>query len=106
MADPPKRSQITLHSEASEVDRVHSTLVGGHGNHLRSNGISADGGEGCNPYVIDGKPTLLSQVEKAMTLLAFDDLSQCPVNDLVENQQRLKVSSELNTTLLRQQHNA
>lgn len=36
-----------------------------------------------------------------MSLLAFEDISKSPLSALVENSQRIKISSELNSELLK-----
>lgn len=38
-----------------------------------------------------------------MSLLAFQDISKSPLADLVENSQRIKISSEVNYELLKSQ---
>jgi hypothetical protein len=43
----------------------------------------------------------MESVEKVMGLLAYDDISKSPLCDLVENSQRIKISSELNYELLK-----
>ena len=43
----------------------------------------------------------MENIEKVMGLLAFEDISKSPLYDLVENSQRIKISSELNYELLK-----
>lgn len=48
-------------------------------------------------------PQFLSELERTMALLAFDDMSKCPVADLLEPAQRQKTASELNAAILTSQ---
>lgn len=48
-------------------------------------------------------PQFLSELERTMALLAFEDMSKCPVADLLEPSQRLKTASELNAAILTSQ---
>ncbi|CAD8131907.1 unnamed protein product [Paramecium octaurelia] len=45
------------------------------------------------------QPHLIDEIEKAMSLLAYKDLSKCPLNHLTQNSQRIKVASEVNQQL-------
>lgn len=36
-----------------------------------------------------------------MSLLAFEDFSKSPISELVENSQRIKISSNINSNLLK-----
>ena len=45
----------------------------------------------------------MDSLEKVMSLLAFPDISKSPLADLVENSQRIKISSEVNYELLKSQ---
>ena len=45
----------------------------------------------------------MDSLEKVMSLLAFQDISKSPLADLVENSQRIKISSEVNYELLKSQ---
>lgn len=43
----------------------------------------------------------MDQVEKVMSLLAFEDPTKSSLGDLVQNAQKIKVASEVNHELLR-----
>lgn len=45
----------------------------------------------------------MDQVEKVMSLLAFEDPSKSGLSELVENSQKIKVASEVNHELLKAQ---
>ena len=45
----------------------------------------------------------VDQVERVMSLLAFEDPSKSSLSELVENSQKIKVASEVNHQLLRAQ---
>ena len=45
----------------------------------------------------------MDSLEKVRSLLAFQDISKSPLSDLVENSQRIKISSEVNYELLKSQ---
>jgi len=45
-------------------------------------------------------PQFLSELEQTMALLAFDDQSNSPVRELMDNRQRQKTASELNAAIL------
>eukprot|EP01100_Stratorugosa_tubuloviscum_P008432 TRINITY_DN351_c1_g1_i1.p1 TRINITY_DN351_c1_g1~~TRINITY_DN351_c1_g1_i1.p1 ORF type:complete len:249 (-),score=104.93 TRINITY_DN351_c1_g1_i1:637-1347(-) len=45
-------------------------------------------------------PELLEELEKIMTLLAFEDQSKCPFNQLLSFEQRQKTASEVNAAIL------
>eukprot|EP01027_Heterolobosea_sp_BB2_P020602 GEZU01029400.1.p1 GENE.GEZU01029400.1~~GEZU01029400.1.p1 ORF type:complete len:226 (-),score=54.14 GEZU01029400.1:67-744(-) len=45
----------------------------------------------------------LEELEKTMALLAFEDMSNCPVRDLLDTSQRQKTASELNAAILTNQ---
>lgn len=45
----------------------------------------------------------LSEIEKTMSLLAFENLKDCPVHCLMEQSQRQKTASELNSAILESQ---
>lgn len=48
-------------------------------------------------------PQFLSELERTMALLAFEDMAKCPVADLLEPTQRQKTASELNAAILTSQ---
>lgn len=48
-------------------------------------------------------PRFLTELERTMALLAFEDKSKCPVADLLEPAQRQKTASELNAAILTSQ---
>lgn len=48
-------------------------------------------------------PQFLTELERTMALLAFDDKSKCPVADLLQPAQRQKTASELNAAILTSQ---
>lgn len=48
-------------------------------------------------------PQFLTELERTMALLAFEDKSKCPVADLLEPAQRQKTASELNAAILTSQ---
>lgn len=48
-------------------------------------------------------PQFLSELERTMALLAFEDMNKCPVADLLEPTQRQKTASELNAAILTSQ---
>lgn len=48
-------------------------------------------------------PQFLSELERTMALLAFEDMNRCPVADLLEPTQRQKTASELNAAILTSQ---
>ncbi|KAM3251648.1 protein GID8 isoform X1 [Capsicum annuum] len=45
----------------------------------------------------------LEDLEKTVALLAFEDVSKCPVGDLLDVSQRLKTASEINAAILTSQ---
>jgi len=45
-------------------------------------------------------PEFLEELERTMSLLAFDNPSNCPVQDLYSDSQRQKTATELNTAIL------
>lgn len=49
------------------------------------------------------KKSFLDSLEKVMSLLAFQDISKSPLSELIENSQRIKISSEVNYELLKSQ---
>jgi hypothetical protein len=44
----------------------------------------------------DLKSKLLDQLERVMALLAFENAKESPMKDLVEDEQKIKISSEIN----------
>ncbi|KAI8338956.1 CTLH/CRA C-terminal to lish motif domain-containing protein [Chlamydoabsidia padenii] len=48
-------------------------------------------------------PEFLQELERTMALLAFRDMQQSPVQDLLDPQQRLKTAQELNAAILTSQ---
>ena len=48
-------------------------------------------------------PQFLSELERTMALLAFEDKDSCPVSELLEPAQRQKTASELNAAILTSQ---
>lgn len=48
-------------------------------------------------------PKFLAELERTMALLAFEDVSKCPVADLLAPAQRQKTASELNAAILTNQ---
>ncbi|MCD7447373.1 Glucose-induced degradation complex subunit [Datura stramonium] len=48
-------------------------------------------------------PAFLEDLEKTMALLAFKDVSKCPVGGLLDVSQRLKTASEVNAAILTSQ---
>ncbi|KAJ6999747.1 protein GID8 homolog isoform X1 [Populus alba] len=47
--------------------------------------------------------SFLEELEKTVALLAFEDVSNCPVGDLLDISQRLKTASEVNAAILTSQ---
>ncbi|CAD8060240.1 unnamed protein product [Paramecium sonneborni] len=45
------------------------------------------------------QPQLVEEIEKAITLIAFSDIKKNPLNHLLQNSQRIKVASEINQHL-------
>ena len=45
----------------------------------------------------------MEMLEQVMSLLAFEDINKSPLSHLVENSQRIKISSEVNYELLKTQ---
>ena len=45
----------------------------------------------------------LQELERTVALLAFEDISTCPVGDLLDVSQRQKTASELNAAILTSQ---
>jgi len=43
----------------------------------------------------------MEEIEKVMSLLAFEDIKKSPQSNLIENSQRIKISSNLNYTILK-----
>lgn len=43
----------------------------------------------------------MESIEKVMSLLAYNDMKKSPLSELVENSQRIKISSDLNYELLK-----
>ena len=50
--------------------------------------------------ILSLKPEFLPEMEKAMSLLAFDVNSDSPIKDLLDHSQRQKTASELNAAIL------
>lgn len=48
-------------------------------------------------------PTFLEDLEKTVALLAFEDVSKCPVAELLDESQRVKTASEVNAAILTSQ---
>jgi hypothetical protein len=51
-------------------------------------------------HVATEHPSFLDEFEKTMALLAFDNVSNCPISYLVGMEQRQKTASELNAAIL------
>lgn len=49
------------------------------------------------------QPTFLEDLEKTVALLAFEDVSKCPVAELLDESQRVKTASEVNAAILTSQ---
>ena len=47
--------------------------------------------------------SFLEELERTVALLAFEDVSNCPVGDLLDISQRLKTASEVNAAILTSQ---
>lgn len=47
--------------------------------------------------------SFLEELEKTVALLAFEDVSNCPVGELLDVSQRLKTASEVNAAILTSQ---
>ena len=43
----------------------------------------------------------MEEIEKVMSLLAFEDIGKSPMKKLAENSQRIKISSDVNYYLLK-----
>mmetsp|Transcript_40498 Transcript_40498/g.94739 ORF Transcript_40498/g.94739 Transcript_40498/m.94739 type:complete len:99 (+) Transcript_40498:450-746(+) len=52
------------------------------------------------PPLCEDMPVFTAEMERVMTLLAFDDMTSSPVADLLSASQRQKVASEVNTAIL------
>lgn len=50
---------------------------------------------------VENNPTFLDKLEKAMSLLAYEDFSKSPISELAQPSQRIKISSEVNGELLK-----
>lgn len=51
-----------------------------------------------------GNEVLIRELEKAVTLLAFEDPSQSPLKDLLDYSERRNTASQLNAAILANQH--
>ena len=51
-------------------------------------------------YVQQG---FLEELERTVALLAFDDVANCPIRELLDISQRLKTASEVNAAILTSQ---
>lgn len=49
-------------------------------------------------------PTFLEELERTVALLAFEDVTKCPVGELLDISQRLKIASEVNAAILTSQN--
>lgn len=47
--------------------------------------------------------SFLEELERTVSLLAFEDVSSCPVGELLDISQRLKTASEVNAAILASQ---
>lgn len=47
--------------------------------------------------------SFLEELERTVSLLAFEDVSNCPVGELLDISQRLKTASEVNAAILTSQ---
>lgn len=47
--------------------------------------------------------SFLEELERTVALLAFEDVSNCPVGELLDISQRLKTASEVNAAILTSQ---
>ena len=45
----------------------------------------------------------LEELERTVALLAFDDVANCPIGELLDISQRLKTASEVNAAILTSQ---
>lgn len=48
--------------------------------------------------------SFLEELERTVALLAFEDVKNCPVGDLLDISQRLKTASEVNAAILTSQN--
>ncbi|CAO2842685.1 unnamed protein product [Amaranthus hypochondriacus] len=48
--------------------------------------------------------SVLEELERTVTLLVFEDASNCPVGDLLDLYQRWKIADELNAAILPRQN--
>ncbi|KAL3624905.1 Glucose-induced degradation complex subunit [Castilleja foliolosa] len=48
-------------------------------------------------------PAFLEELERTVTLLAFEDVANCPLAELLDMSQRLKTASEVNAAILTSQ---
>ncbi|CAN1810762.1 Protein GID8 homolog, partial [Linum perenne] len=48
-------------------------------------------------------PGFLEELERTVSLLVFEDMSKCPVRELLDISQRLKTASEVNAAILASQ---
>ncbi|KAE8716948.1 LisH and RanBPM domains containing protein isoform 2 [Hibiscus syriacus] len=71
-------------SPTAEIDRIDSERT-----NRRSLGICSQ--------------SFLEELERTVSLLAFEDVSNCPVGELLDISQRLKTASELNAAILTSQ---
>lgn len=53
---------------------------------------------------LSNKTQLLEQIEKAVTLLIFENPNQSPLSDLLDSTKKLKTASDLNSILLKSQN--
>lgn len=49
------------------------------------------------------QPSFLEELERTVALLAFEDVTNCPVGELLDISQRLKTASEVNAAILTSQ---
>lgn len=52
---------------------------------------------------VNFQQSFLDELERTVALLAFEDVANCPVGDLLDISQRLKTASEVNAAILTSQ---
>lgn len=54
-------------------------------------------------FIFGFQQGFLEELERTVALLAFEDISNCPVGELLDISQRLKTASEVNAAILTSQ---